>query len=169
MWNRFKVKNKHTRITPQSYQWRQWRRSGIFIVNFEHISHLILVFLPLTLNMQLPIVKGVVGCEKCYYQHQTSINARKCPNTELFLDQKQIRIWTLFTQWCHIWGITLTFKSIGVLHFLGRTKFIKNKCYNVFLKSYWFVTLYNTLSQYAREIIRKCNSYFISKCDKSLS
>ena len=30
------------------------RRSGIFIVNFEHISHLILVFLLLTLNMQLP-------------------------------------------------------------------------------------------------------------------
>ena len=30
---------------------RQWRRSGIFIVNFEHISHLVPVFLLLTLNM----------------------------------------------------------------------------------------------------------------------
>ena len=30
---------------------RHWRRSGIFIVNFEHISHLVLVFLLLTLNM----------------------------------------------------------------------------------------------------------------------
>ena len=30
---------------------RRWRRSGIFIVNFEHISHLVLVFLLLTLNM----------------------------------------------------------------------------------------------------------------------
>ena len=30
------------------------RRSGVFIVNFEHISYLILVFLLLTLNMQLP-------------------------------------------------------------------------------------------------------------------
>ena len=28
-----------------------WRRSGVFIVNFEHISHLVLVFLLLTLNM----------------------------------------------------------------------------------------------------------------------
>ena len=28
----------------------QWRRSGIFIVNFEHISHLVLVFLLLTLS-----------------------------------------------------------------------------------------------------------------------
>ena len=31
-----------------------WRRSGVFIVNFEHISHLVLVFLLLTLNMQIP-------------------------------------------------------------------------------------------------------------------
>ena len=29
----------------------QWRRSGIFIVNFEHISHLVLESLLLTLNM----------------------------------------------------------------------------------------------------------------------
>ena len=30
---------------------RQWRRSGVFIVNFEYISHLDLVFLLLTLSM----------------------------------------------------------------------------------------------------------------------
>ena len=30
---------------------RQWRRSGVFVVNFEHISHLVLVFMLLTLNM----------------------------------------------------------------------------------------------------------------------
>ena len=35
-------------------QRRLWRRSGAFIVNFEHISHLDLLFLVLTLNMQLP-------------------------------------------------------------------------------------------------------------------
>ena len=29
---------------------RQWRRSGVFIIKFEHISHLVLVFLLLTLN-----------------------------------------------------------------------------------------------------------------------
>ena len=33
---------------------RTCRLSGVFIVNFEHISHLVLVFLLLTLNMQLP-------------------------------------------------------------------------------------------------------------------
>ena len=31
-----------------------WRRSGIFIVNFEHISHLVLLFLLLTLSRQMP-------------------------------------------------------------------------------------------------------------------
>ena len=29
-------------VTPER---RYWRRSGVFIVNFEHISHLFLVFL----------------------------------------------------------------------------------------------------------------------------
>ena len=43
----FKVNNEETRTTPG-------RRSGFFIVNFEHIPHLFLVFLLLTLNMQLP-------------------------------------------------------------------------------------------------------------------
>ena len=33
--------------TPEQ---RNWRRSGIFIVNFEQISHIVLVLLLLTLN-----------------------------------------------------------------------------------------------------------------------
>ena len=32
---------------------RQWHRSCVFIVNFEHISHLVLVFLLLTLNKNM--------------------------------------------------------------------------------------------------------------------
>ena len=39
MWYVFKVNDKDT-----------WRRTGIFIVNFEHISDLVLVFLLLTLS-----------------------------------------------------------------------------------------------------------------------
>ena len=31
-------------------EWRHWRRSGVFIVNFEQISHIVLVFLLSTLN-----------------------------------------------------------------------------------------------------------------------
>ena len=40
VWNMFKVDNKNTRK----------RRSGVFIVNFEQISHLFLVFLLLPMN-----------------------------------------------------------------------------------------------------------------------
>ena len=66
----FKVNNKNTRTRckicskltiqiPERRHWRRsgifivnfWRRSGIFIVNSEHISHHVLVFLLLTLNM----------------------------------------------------------------------------------------------------------------------
>ena len=32
--------------------WRHWRRSGVFIVNFEHILYLFLVFQFLTLNFE---------------------------------------------------------------------------------------------------------------------
>ena len=35
MWNMFQVNNKNP---------SQWRRSGVFIVNFEHISHLLSSF-----------------------------------------------------------------------------------------------------------------------------
>ena len=35
------------------FKYGQWRRSGVFIVNFEHILHFVLVFLLLTLSMQM--------------------------------------------------------------------------------------------------------------------
>ena len=55
----FKVNNRDIRVrckiclklTIKSPERRHWRRSGVFIANFEHISHLALVFLLITLNM----------------------------------------------------------------------------------------------------------------------
>ena len=41
----FKGNNRNTRK-----RCRHWRRSGVFIVKFEHISHFVLVFLLLTLS-----------------------------------------------------------------------------------------------------------------------
>ena len=57
----FKVNNRNTRkrckisskLTTKTSERRQWRRFGVFIVNFEHISRHFLVFLLLTLNKQL--------------------------------------------------------------------------------------------------------------------
>ena len=45
-----KLINLHIVISRQLHVQMYWRRSGIFIVNFEHISHLILLFLLLTLS-----------------------------------------------------------------------------------------------------------------------
>ena len=42
-----KIRSKLTIKTPE---WRQWRRSGVFIVNFEHISYIFHFFLLLTLS-----------------------------------------------------------------------------------------------------------------------
>ena len=57
----FKVNNRNTKtrceicskLTTKTPERRQWRRSGVFIVNLERISQLVLVFLLLTLNRQM--------------------------------------------------------------------------------------------------------------------
>ena len=41
------VKRQHVSFANE----RQWRHSAVFIVNFEHTSHLAIVFKLLTLNM----------------------------------------------------------------------------------------------------------------------
>ena len=54
-----KVNNRNTKtkceicskLTIKTPEQRQWRPSGVFVVNFEHISHFVLLFLLLTLNM----------------------------------------------------------------------------------------------------------------------
>ena len=47
----FKVDNEDTRTTPMA--------SGVFIVNFEHISYLVLLLLLLTLSRKIPV--GATG------------------------------------------------------------------------------------------------------------
>ena len=44
----------YSKLTIRTPERRHWPRSGVFIVNFEHISHLLLVFLLLTLSRQMP-------------------------------------------------------------------------------------------------------------------
>ena len=57
--NMVRVNNKNTntmceicsKLTLKKPERRQWRRSGVFIVNFEHILHFVIVLLLLSLNM----------------------------------------------------------------------------------------------------------------------
>ena len=58
----FKVNNRNTRarckicskLTIKTPERRHWRNSAVFIVNFEHISHLLLVFILLNLSRWMP-------------------------------------------------------------------------------------------------------------------
>ena len=52
-----KINNKGTKL-------RHWRRSGVFNVNFEHISHLVLVFLLLTLSRYMPTANILIPCNQ---------------------------------------------------------------------------------------------------------
>ena len=47
-----------SKLTIKTPELRQWRRSDVFIVDFEHISHLAPVFLFLTLSSQTPAGQG---------------------------------------------------------------------------------------------------------------
>ena len=49
----FKVNNEDTKLS-------QWRRPDVFIVNFEHVSHLVLVILLLTMSVHL-----LAGLNEC--------------------------------------------------------------------------------------------------------
>ena len=57
----FKINNRYTRTRCEIYSkltlktpGRHWHRCGVSIVNFEHISYLVLVFLLITLSRQTP-------------------------------------------------------------------------------------------------------------------
>ena len=58
----FKVSNRNTRttceicskLTIKTLRRRHWRNSGVFIVNFEHVSHLVLVFLLSPVSRLMP-------------------------------------------------------------------------------------------------------------------
>ena len=60
--NMFKVNNRNTgtrceicsKLTIKTPERRQRQRSGVFTVNFEHISHLVLVFLLISSSRQMP-------------------------------------------------------------------------------------------------------------------
>ena len=51
-----KVVKTRSELTIKTPEQRHWRRFGVFIVNFEHISQFLLVFLLLTWSMYLFVV-----------------------------------------------------------------------------------------------------------------
>ena len=76
----------------------QWCRSGVSIVNFEQISHLVLVFLLLTLNMKLPagppweniILHHGKKNLLSHQQHQSHFYNYRHASSALFIPKKKI-------------------------------------------------------------------------------
>ena len=58
------LKFVHSKLTKKTPEWRQWRHSGDFIVNFEHISYFFLMFILLTLNKWMLAGNPVVPYKK---------------------------------------------------------------------------------------------------------
>ena len=66
------IKTPELRQTPERHQ---WRRIDVFIVNFEHIWHFVLVFLLLTLSMQVSAGRSfriIDASDKTYFQITSS-------------------------------------------------------------------------------------------------
>ena len=71
----FKINNSNTRtkceicseLTVKTPERRRWRHSGVFIVKFEHILHLVIVLLLLTLSREMPA--GKLAKDLCIEQY----------------------------------------------------------------------------------------------------
>ena len=82
-----KLKNKNSRtryeigmkLTIKTPERRQWRRSGLFIVNFEQVSYLTLMFLFLTLSTDmLAGVKGILHHPVSSFSHLRAFSWSLC-------------------------------------------------------------------------------------------
>ena len=63
-----------------------WHRSGVFIVNFEHVLHIVLVFLLLTLSMQLSagwVIKPENTLVCSFYVHDNDSLVEKKPEKSI--------------------------------------------------------------------------------------
>ena len=109
----FKVNNKGI----------HWRRSNVFIVNFEHISHLFLVFLLLTLNMYLPTGHIISDFRVTCFKTSTPVECcfSSLDSLELMEESRLLTIvgkvkggWvrTLFKCFCDVTGLSKAFMTI---------------------------------------------------------
>ena len=94
----FKANNRNTRtmceicskLTIKTPERRRWRRSGIFIVNFEQIFHIVLVFLLLTLSQLMPTLKLILISEANWKLHfPFRISYKKQPSWNSLVQSQQ--------------------------------------------------------------------------------
>ena len=108
-WNtrtRCEICSKLTIKTPERHQ---WRRSGVFIVNFQHISNLVLVFLLLTLNVYCRLGKGSPSIFVKYFAFMgTEAAVERYSQEKAFwkyaVNLQETPNFALQIYWNHTWG-----------------------------------------------------------------
>ena len=128
----FKVNNrKNTKKCELLCEKRcQWRCSGVFIINFEHISHLFLVFQLLTLNKQM---LAVYSCHVSWLQ-------KTWKNCKVFKGYRNVTLITsgLNQEWN--WNR----KGRAILLWYEISKNLNKKCLRTkCCRSYIFITTLN--------------------------
>ena len=83
-WKKLKRCEICSKLTIKTPGRCQWRRSGFFIVNFEHISHLVLVFC----NFE-HVNAGCVFCHKNAFNTVIQNTVMHCKSNDWFQYQMQ--------------------------------------------------------------------------------
>ena len=125
-----KVNNRNTRarweiclkLTIKTPERDQLHRSGVFIKNFEHISHLVLVFLSITLNMEL-LVRLTLYVYKM-----------KMPNKKLLF-----LLWLLLLSLIAALSVTFLPCQIEMLIFRRKQFSLSNEHLISFKNDFWFL------------------------------
>ena len=131
-WNtrkRYEIRLKLTMKTPEQ---RHWRRSGIFIVNFERISHLSL-FLFLTLNRK-------IFAGNCRHTHKVIWYTKKWwilnEKWNMFKVSNNVsRTTSVILFWClhfELWAYFTPFSSVSIFDLVQL---------NIFWDGWWEKTL----------------------------
>ena len=111
--NMFKFNNKITRTTS-----RHWRRSGVFIVNSEHISHSF-VFLLLTLNKY--IIAGQASSHTC-----SNLPSKPLETLKMELLAKTVNgLWCL-SGFCHSQKLS-NFRKISGIFTIHKNKTVPSR------------------------------------------
>ena len=123
----FKFNNRNTRtmseicskLTINAPERRCSRSSGVFIVNFEKISHIVQAFLLLNLSKQIPARKTLTILQKA--TSQKFVYSRFQFASGYILIKYTPLIWKCFTEWC-LWRIFSVFYNLLYLESVGDYK-----------------------------------------------
>ena len=118
----FKVNHGNTRrrceicskLTIKTSERRQWGGSGAFIFNFEHISHLVLVFLLLTLSRQMPAGLRIFQANIHLFKVSNRNTRKRC---KTHWKDTRTTLLKSFRCLCNLWTFSKPFSSVSVVDF----------------------------------------------------